>query len=122
MILIWNVGLSQDTQIQLQVPLARLVVTDLVEGDSAKEQIKVLAKEADLLMQQISVKDSIIGKKNSIILNYENIIGKKDEQIITSKSLSEKLQRDLKKQKAVTKLFKAGSGVFLTATALAIFL
>lgn len=113
MILNLSVGLAQDTQqIQLTPRVARLVVTDLIEGDSAKEQIKVLAKEADLLSKQISVKDSIIFKKDNIILNYEEIIGSKTEQLQLQQELSSKLKKDLKKQKFKTKMF-AGGGIIL---------
>ena len=110
MTLSWSNGFSQDTQISLQTQVAKLVITDLVKGDSAKEQIKLLAKEADLLAEQISVKDSIIVKQKSIISNYEEIVGTKEEQLNTSKELSLMLQTDLKKQKAKTKLFKFASG------------
>lgn len=110
MTLSWSNGFSQDTQISLQTQVARLVITDLVKGDSAKEQIKLLAKEADLLAEQISVKDSIIVKQKSIISNYEEIVGTKEKQLNTSKELSLMLQTDLKKQKAKTKLFKFASG------------
>ena len=110
MTLSWSNGFSQDTQISLQTQVAKLVITDLVKGDSAKEQIKLLAKEADLLIEQISVKDSIIVKQKSIISNYEEIVGTKEEQLNTSKELSLMLQTDLKKQKAKTKLFKFASG------------
>ena len=109
-----SVGLSQDTnQIQLSNDIARLVVTDLINGDSAKEQIRILSKEADLLLAKVTVKDSIIKKKNDIISNYEEIIGSKNKQITLSSELSTQLQKDLKKQKAQTKLFKMGTGGIL---------
>ena len=110
MILSWNVGLSQDTQIQIQSNIAKLVVTDLIEGDSAKEQIKALAKEADLLMANLIVKDSIIKKNDGIIMNYEEIVGTRDEQLKVASDLSKKLNTDLKKQKAKTKIFQMGTG------------
>lgn len=115
MILSWNSGLSQDTQISLETRIAKLVVTDLIEGDSAKEQLLIIAKEAELLETKIEVKDGIIAKQKQVIANYEEIVGKKDLQLVTSKELSEKLQKDLKKQKAITRLFKIGSGAFLIA-------
>lgn len=106
-----SVGLAQDIQkIQLKPRVARLVVTDLIEGDAAKEQLIFLDKEVKLLKDKVSVLDSIIVKKDKIIFNYEEIIGTKDEQLNLSLELSKKLQFDLKKQKAKTKIFKMGSG------------
>ena len=113
MILSWNIGLSQDTQIQIQSNIAKLVVTDLIEGDSAKEQIRALAKEADLLVAKLIVKDSIIKKNEGIIMNYEEIVGTRDEQLKVSSDLSKKLETDLKKQRAKTKLFQMGTGTMI---------
>ena len=116
MILNLSVGLSQDTQqIQLAPKVARLVVTDLLEGDQAKLEVKLLDQEVTLLKDKIKVLDSIAGKKDAIISNYEEILGKKDNQLNLSSELSKKLQTDLKKQKAKTKLFQMGSGVFAVA-------
>jgi len=116
MILNLSVGLSQDTQqIQLAPKVARLVVTDLLEGDQAKLEVKLLDQQVTLLKDKIKVLDSIAGKKDAIISNYEEILGKKDNQLNLSSELSKKLQTDLKKQKAKTKLFQMGSGVFAVA-------
>jgi|GEM_PF-4957250 len=122
MILNLSVGLAQDTQqIQLQPQVARLVVTDLLEGDQAKLEVKLLDQEVTLLKDKIKVLDSIAGKKDVIISNYEEILGKKDNQLNLSNELSKKLQTDLKKQKAKAKLFQMGSGVFaIAAIALAL--
>ena len=122
MILNLSVGLAQDTQqIQLAPKVARLVVTDLLEGDQAKLEVKLLDQEVTLLKDKIKVLDSIAGKKDVIISNYEEILGKKDNQLNLSNELSKKLQTDLKKQKAKAKLFQMGSGVFaIAAIALAL--
>lgn len=122
MILNLSVGLAQDTQqIQLTPQVARLVVTDLLEGDQAKLEVKLLDQEVILLKDKIAVLDSILGKKDNIITNYEEIIGKKDNQLNLSSELSKKLQTDLKKQKAKTKLFQMSSGA-VAIVALALFL
>ena len=116
MILNLSFGLAQDTQqIQLTPKVARLVVTDLLEGDQAKLEVKLLDQQVTLLKDKIKVLDSIAGKKDAIISNYEEILGKKDNQLNLSSELSKKLQTDLKKQKAKTKLFQMGSGVFAVA-------
>ena len=116
MILNLSYGLAQDTQqIQLAPKVARLVVTDLLEGDQAKLEVKLLDQEVTLLKDKIKVLDSIAGKKDAIISNYEEILGKKDNQLNLSSELSKKLQADLKKQKAKAKLFQMGSGVLAIA-------
>lgn len=120
MILNLSVGLAQDTQqIQLTPQVARLVVTDLIEGDSAKEQLKALAKEADLLYSQIVLKDSIISKKDKMILNYEEIIGSKSKQLQLQQELTNKLKLDLKKTQLKNKL-TVGAGIALVIGAITV--
>tara|TARA_Y100000361_G_scaffold105914_1_gene95657 strand:+ start:1476 stop:1646 length:171 start_codon:yes stop_codon:yes gene_type:complete len=46
-------------------------------------------------------------------LNFESILATKTDQLAISRELSDKLQADLKKQKARTKLFQLGSGVLV---------
>lgn len=82
-----------------------------MEGDKAKFEVKLLDQEVSLLKDKILVLDSILGKKDKIIINYEQIVGTKDEQLTVSQELSKKLQADLKKQKAKTKIFQLGSSV-----------
>ena len=111
-----SVGLAQDTQqIQLKPQVARLVVTDLLEGDQAKLEVKLLDEQVILLKDRISIADSILGKKEAIIQNYEEILGKKDDQLGISKELSKKLQTTIKKEKAKRKLYQLGTGGLLLA-------
>lgn len=120
MILNLSVGLAQDTQqIQLTPQVARLVVTDLIEGDSAKDQLKALSKEADLLYSQIILKDSIISKKDKMILNYEEIIGSKSKQLQLQQELTNKLKLDLKKTQLKNKL-TVGAGIALVIGAITV--
>ena len=111
-----SVGLAQDTQqIQLKPQVARLVVTDLLEGDQAKLEVKLLDEQVTLLKDKIAIADSILGKKDAIIQNYEEILGKKDDQLGISKELSKKLQTTIKKEKAKRKLYQLGTGGLLLA-------
>ena len=111
-----SVGLAQDTQqIQLKPQVARLVVTDLLEGDQAKLEVKLLDEQVILLKDRISIADSILGKKDAIIQNYEEILGKKDDQLGISKELSKKLQTTIKKEKAKRKLYQLGTGGLVLA-------
>ena len=111
-----SIGLAQDTQqIQLKPQVARLVVTDLLEGDQAKLEVKLLDEQVTLLKDRIYIADSILGKKDAIIQNYEEILGKKDDQLGISKELSKKLQTTIKKEKAKRKLYQLGTGGLLLA-------
>jgi hypothetical protein len=99
--------------IRLKVPIAKLVIKDLVIGDGAKEELSLLSNKLNLLENKIVLKDSIITNLNKSVMNFESILITKSDQLAMSQELSLKLQTDLKKQKARTKLFQLGSGALV---------
>jgi len=111
-------GFSQSvidtTKIQLKKPIARLVIKDLIVGDGAKEEIKLLSNKLGLLETKIVVKDSVIFNLNERVMNFESILNTQSSQIALSKELNDKLQLDLKKQKVKTKL-TTGAGILVAA-------
>lgn len=106
---------QNDTErsIRLKVPIAKLVIKDLVIGDGAKEELSLLSNKLTLLESKVVLKDSIITSLNKSVLNFESILVTKTDQLAISRELSDKLQADLKKQKAKTKLFQLGGGAVL---------
>lgn len=112
-------NVTDSTSIQLEVPVAKLVIKDLISGDGAKEELKINSEKIKLLDQKIVFKDSIINNLNSQIGNFNSILSTKTDQLKLSKELSEKLQTDLKKQQLKTKLM-GGAGI--VAVAVTIFL
>tara|TARA_B100001175_G_C19404284_1_gene587860 strand:+ start:4 stop:411 length:408 start_codon:yes stop_codon:yes gene_type:complete len=99
--------------IRLKKPIAKLVIKDLIIGDGAKLELGLLKKKVNLLDTKIVFKDSIITNLNERVMNFESILTTKSDQLAISKELSLKLQTDLKKQKAKTKLFQLGGGAVL---------
>jgi hypothetical protein len=111
-------GFSQndiDTSIQLKKPIARLVIKDLIAGDGALEELSLVNKKLNLLEVKLNYKDSIINSLDESVLNFRNILDTKSNQLEISRNLSEKLQADLKKQKAKTRLFQYGTGAAIVA-------
>ena len=99
-------GFSQndiDTSIQLKKPIARLVIKDLLTGDGALEELSLVNNKINLLEVKLNLKDSIIQNLDESVLNFRNILDTKSNQLEISRNLSEKLQADLKKQKAKTR-------------------
>ena len=111
-------GFSQSvietTKIQLKKPKARLVIKDVIVGDGAKEEIKLLSNKLGLLETKIVVKDSVIFNLNERVMNFESMLNTQSSQIALSKELNDKLQLDLKKQKVKTKL-TTGAGILVAA-------
>ena len=97
----------------MKVPIAKLVIKDLVIGDGAQEELSLLNNKLNLLENKIVLKDSIITNLNKSVMNFESILITKSDQLAMSQELSLKLQTDLKKQKARTKLFQLGSGALV---------
>tara|TARA_B100000424_G_scaffold206331_1_gene163540 strand:- start:340 stop:744 length:405 start_codon:yes stop_codon:yes gene_type:complete len=98
--------------IQLEKPVVKLVIKDLLTGDEAKEELVLSSKKFKLLEQKVELKDSIISNLNNKISNFNSIMLTKDNQLGLSQELTKKLQLDLKKQKLKTKLVGlAGIGV-----------
>ena len=105
-----------DTLVPLKVPVAKLVIKDLIKGDGAIVEVKELNKVITLKDDQINLfkqKDTL---KDQKISNLELIITKKDQQFDLERAKSESLLKELKGQRTKTFLYKIGSYVGLIAT------
>lgn len=106
-----------DTIVALKVPVAKLVIKDLMKGDGAVAEVIELNKVVSLKNEQIGLykqKDSL---KEQKIGNLELIITKKDEQFGLERQKSESLFKELKGQRRKTFLYKVGSflGIIMTS-------
>lgn len=106
---------TDTTKIQLTKPVAKLVVKDLIRGDAA-------IKEVSLLQTVIIAKDSIIFTKAEIIetqdlqlQNLNAILKATEEKYTTQEQLSKDLNKALKKEQRRNKLLKIGSGISTAA-------
>jgi uncharacterized coiled-coil protein SlyX len=106
-------NVTDSTSIQLKKPIAKLVIKDLITGDGIKEELSLSISKIKLLEQKVVLKDSVIKNLNFQVGNFESIMLTKSDQLALSQELSLKLQTDLKKQKAKTKLFQLGGGAVL---------
>tara|TARA_R110000796_G_scaffold236810_1_gene356450 strand:+ start:264 stop:632 length:369 start_codon:yes stop_codon:yes gene_type:complete len=100
--------------IQLEKPIAKLIIKDLLIGDGYKTELSLINTKVNLLEQKVFLKDSIIFNLNTKTSNFENILFTKENQLAVSQKLTKNLQTDLKKQKIKTKLF-GGTGILITA-------
>lgn len=105
-----------DTIVPLKVPVAKLVIKDLIKGDGDALEIKELNRVILLKDDQISLfkqKDTL---KDQKISNLELIIVKKDQQFDLERQKSESLLKELKGQRRKTFLYKVGTFVGVIAT------
>jgi hypothetical protein len=109
---------KSDSIVQLKVPIAKLVIKDILSGDGAKAELKEVYKVLDEKNLQIGLykqKDSL---KDEKITNLNVIIDKKDQQFALEREKSNSLLKELKAQKFKTAIYKAGSGIALIMTVL----
>lgn len=103
-------GTAKDSIVSLQVPIVKLVIKDLIQGDGNKLQLIESNKELDLTREKVKLKDSVIDNLGSKILNLQTIIQTKEEQFKLQQELSKKLEKELKSQKTKTFFYKVGAG------------
>ena len=107
-----------DSIVPLKIPVAKLVIKDILSGDGAKAELKEVYKVVDEKNNQITLykqKDSL---KDEKITNLNVIIDKKDQQFALEREKSNSLLKELKVQKFKTAVYKAGSGIALIMTVL----
>jgi hypothetical protein len=107
---------KQDTIVPLKVPIAKLVIKDLIKGDGAIVEIKELNGVIKLKNEQIDLFKQKDILKDQKISNLETIILKKDEQFSLERQKSESLLKELKGQRRKTFLYKVGTFVGVVAT------
>jgi hypothetical protein len=100
---------QNDTIVSLKQPIAKLVIKDLIMGDGVKIELLSTQELLKLEQKKVVLKDSIIGKLDTKVLNLENIILKKDEQFSFEREKSLQLEKELKGQRRKTFLYKVGT-------------
>ena len=93
---------QQDT-IKIPTPVAKLIVKDLVSGDSAKAELKLCTENVTLLEKKVTLKDSIISGHVQKGILYEERIKNEQLKFDAQQKWVDQLRKDNKKLKA--KLF-----------------
>jgi len=95
------------------IPVVKLIVKDLLSGDSAKALLKLTEEQLDSTVKKTYYQDSIIGVHIQKEENFNTIIGFERDKFSTLKIYTDKLEVDLKKERVKTKLFRWGTGGLL---------
>ena len=96
------------------IPVVRLIMKDLLSGDSAKAQLSLAEKQIVEIERKVILKDSVINTLRLKEENYLTIIGAEKDKFKIIEDYSKKLEWDLKKEKVKNK-FKTilGTGVIV---------
>lgn len=106
-----TVNKSVDSVIQLRVPIAKLVIKDLIKGDSDKEELEEVYKSLKLTSEKSLLQDEVIKTLNNKVTNLEVTIQTKEEQLKLTNDLTNDLIKELKSEKRKKLLYKVGTGV-----------
>ena len=97
---------TDSTAIKLSSRVAREVVKDLIKGDSAIAELHAAQTINNILINSLTMKDSLLNRKDTIIsllktqnVNNTNIINLQTKQIDSYKNLSVDQQKTIKKYK-----------------------
>lgn len=85
------------------IPVVKQIMKDVISGDSAKAQLKLVESEVVELEKKVSLKDSVINTLRLKEDNYQTIIKAEKEKFGIVESYSKKLEWDLKKEKVKNK-------------------
>lgn len=104
------------SKITLSTETARRIAVDLLEGDKAKEEVKVLSQEIDTLKAVVALQDSLVILKENEIKSLNNVI--ELQSVGDKERLQEitRLNKELSKQLALKTVFEVTTGI--TAIAL----
>src|SRR5210317_1248019 len=108
--------IPKDSVVKLEVPIVKLVIKDLVTFDGVKLELIETKELLRLSNDKVVLKDSVITNLNGKVINLQSIIDKKNEQFGLESEKSKQLEKELKKQKRNTFLWKLGTigGVVLS--------
>ena len=107
---------NDTTKIRIKVPVAKLVMKDILKGDGCEVELKLTQEKLLKTEEREKEKDSHIVLLEEKDKNNNFMLGKKDEQLKVSEELTNSLHKELKGQRTKTFLWKVGTflGVITT--------
>ena len=104
------------TRVRINTPIARLVVKDLILGDSCFEELKFTQQKIVKLEAREAQKDTIISLLEDKNKNNQFIIATQKSQLELSQELSTKLEKQLKGERRSKFLWKLGTYIGILTT------
>lgn len=89
------------------LPVVKMIIKDILSGDSAKAQLKITNKQLEETKKIVSLKDSVIGKLELKYSNSELIINSERDKFKIIDEQLKKTEKELRKEKIKTKIFKS---------------
>jgi hypothetical protein len=97
------------------IPTVKLIIKDLMSGDSAKAQLKLVERQLVETENKVVLKDSIITLLRTKEDNYKIIIGAQDQKYEALENHVDKVEWKLKKAKVKNAVTSILSGTLIAA-------
>ncbi len=97
------------------IPVVKLIVKDLMEGDAAKSMLKLTEAQLKETENKVALKDSIISTMMIKEVNYNKIIEAERAKFKIQEDYSKNLEKSLRKEKVKNKFTKFISGGVVAA-------
>ena len=109
---------TKDSIVSIKVPIVRLVIKDLINGDGAKEELVEVNSLLELEKNKTELRTKEIEILSTKITNLEKNDIFQAGQLNTASELSKKLHKELKAEKRKSFFYKIGTGVGVVLTAI----
>lgn len=108
---------TDTTKVRIKVPVAKLVVKDILKGDGCFQELKLTQEKVIKLEAREAQKDTIISLLEDKDKNNQFIINTQKSQLDLSKELSTKLEKELRSERRSKFLWKVGTfaGILTTS-------
>lgn len=90
------------------------MIVDIVEGEQAKEEVKLLTLEVDTLKAALSLRDSLVVLRENQIEDYIKLQTLGSVELQQKTQDIERLNKELRKQMNLKGLFEVTTGVTAT--------
>jgi hypothetical protein len=111
-------GTSKVPTKSFPIPTVKLIIKDLMSGDSAKAQLKLVEQQLVETENKVVMKDSIIVLLRVKETNYQTIIAAQDKKYEILENHIDKVEWKLKKAKVKNTFTSILSGTIMAALAL----
>lgn len=108
----------KDSIVSIKVPIVRLVIKDLINGDGAKEELVEVNSLLELEKNKTELRTKEIEILSTKITNLEKNDIFQAGQLNTASELTKKLHKELKAEKRKSFFYKIGAGVGVVLTAI----
>ena len=91
---------------QFPIPVVKMIIKDLLSGDSARKQLILTNQQLSQTEKLVSLKDSIINNLEIKEIGSQKIISLERDKFSVLTDHTKEVEKDLKKEKIKSKIFR----------------